>query len=150
MTVGVGNRLFDAALEQARKLVGAHTVVADELDAGLFFIYRCFDRITGNPGQPQSIICGVFCEGVTSRILKDWEVLSSLNRLTVNAKSSPDLESETATGRPGCTEALKTAEVALREYFPFLDLPFRQPDLELLGVVSGVAKESVLCQEKSN
>jgi hypothetical protein len=133
MTVGVGNRLFDTALEQARKLLGTHTVVADELNSGLLFIYRCFDRITGNPGQPQGIICGVFCDGATSRTLKDWEVLSSLNRLAGNAKSSPESESEPAMGAPGSSEALKRAEVVLREYLPALDLPFRQPDLELMG-----------------
>jgi ERCC4-related helicase len=144
MTVGVGNRLFDTALEQACQLTGAHTAVDDEPCSGRLFIFRCFDRITGNPGQPQGIICGVFCDDATSVTLKDWEVLCSLNRFAANAKPSPDSELEPIIGPPGNPEMLKRAEVVIRKSLPSLDLPFRQPDLELLGILSGVAKSSIL------
>jgi len=143
MTAGVGNRLFDAALEQACQLTGAHTAINDGPNSGLLFVFRCFDRITGNPGQPQGIICGVFCDGAAFLALKDWEVLCSLNRFAVNAKPSPDSESEATTGHSGNAELLNRAEVVLRESLPSLDLPFRQPDLVLLGTVSGVAKDSI-------
>jgi hypothetical protein len=48
--VGVGNRLFDIALQQARQLTGSYTRSPDSADSGVLIVFRCYDRITGNPG----------------------------------------------------------------------------------------------------
>jgi len=38
---------------------------------------------------------------------------------------------------------LAKAEAVLRDSLPSLDLPFRQPDLELLGVIGAVGQATI-------
>jgi hypothetical protein len=135
--LGVGGRLFDAALEQACQLPDAYTEGAFGSETGLLFVFRCYDRITGNVAQPKTIIYGVLREGESIRILKDWQVLQMLNELASNLKPPADSDPATSVSPRGNTETLIRAEDLLREAFSTLDLPFRQPELELLGIVAG-------------
>jgi hypothetical protein len=72
--------------------------------------------------------------------LQDWQVLCSLNEMAGAAKPPMDFESEPIATIPGDPEVLAKAEAVLRDNLPSLDLPFRQPDLELLGVIGGVGQ----------
>jgi len=54
-----------------------------------------------------------------------------------------DFESEAIATLPGDPEVLAKAEAVLRDNLPSLDLPFRQPDLELLGVIGGVGQATI-------
>ena len=103
-------------------------------------VFRCYDRITGNLAQPKAIICGVICEVGSIRILKDWQVLQMLNELASTLRPLADSEPVAAAAPPGNAEILTRAEALLREAFPSLDLPFRQPELELLGIVAGIGQ----------
>jgi hypothetical protein len=58
--------------------------------------------------------------------------MASVVKPAAEADPAPD-----AVG-PGEPEVLSQAEALVRESFPLLDLPFRQPDLELLGIVAGL------------
>jgi hypothetical protein len=140
---GVGTRLFDMALQQARQLTGAYTASPDAPGSAVLVVFRCYDRITGNPGQPQSIVAGVLSDGGTLRTLKDWQVLCALNEVAATARPATDSESEPTAGSQGDPELLSKAESALRDNLPSLDLPFRQPDLELLGVIGGVGRATI-------
>ncbi len=138
--LGVGSRLFDAALEQACRLPETYAAVADGPETSLLLVFRCYDRITGNLAQPKAIICGVIREAEGVRILKDWQVLQMLNELASTLRPLADSESIAAPAHPANAEILIRAEALLREALPSLDLPFRQPELELLGIVTGIGQ----------
>jgi hypothetical protein len=137
--LGVGSRLFDAALEQACQLPDTYTAGVSS-DAGLLLVFRCYDRITGNLAQPKTIIYGAICEAESIHILKDWQVLHLLSELAGTLKPLADSELVPTAAPPGNKEILARAEALLRQAFPSMDLPFRQPELELLGIVAGIGR----------
>ncbi len=105
----------------------------------MLLVYRCYDRITGNPSQPKSIICGVIDNSLGRHVLKDGEVLRVLNELANTIKPTTDADPVLGVVAPGDRQVLSQSEALLREAFPTLDLSFRQPDLELLGIVAWIA-----------
>jgi hypothetical protein len=136
--LGVGSKLLDSALEQACQLPDVYATIAKGAEKTGLLVFRCYDRITGNPAQPKAIICGALHDKGEFRVLKDWQVLRLLNELAERAKSMADVESAQNIGESGDAQILSRAESLLREAFPSLDLPFRQPDLELLGIITGI------------
>jgi hypothetical protein len=137
--LGVGTRLFDVALKQACQFDESNTLLSDNSDTSLQ-VYRCYDRITGNLAQPKAIIFGVITEGKPARILTDRQVLLILNDLAAGLKPSAEPETIAAVAAPGNGETLAQAESLLRDALPSFDVPFRQPDLELLGIVVGLER----------
>jgi ERCC4-related helicase len=135
--LGVGNRLLDAALEQACKLPDTYASVGGDSPTELLLVFRCYDRITGNPAQPKAVICGIISGAGKLHIIKDWQLLQAANELASGIR--PLLDSETAPTQvnPGDKGLLDRAEALLREAIPSMNLPFRQPELELLGIVAG-------------
>ena len=71
-------------------------------------------------------------------MVKDWQVLQMLNELASTLRPSTDSEPCADAAPLGSAEILTQAESLLREALPSLDLPFRQPELELLGIVAGI------------
>ncbi|MCI0388059.1 MAG: DEAD/DEAH box helicase [Acidobacteria bacterium] len=143
VVLGVGNKLLDSALEQACQLPDAYASVAKSPEKTGVLVFRCYDRITGNPAQPKAIICGVLYDGEDFRVIKDWQVLRLLNELTERAKSLADVELAQEIKGSGDLRILSRAESLLREAFPSLDMPFRQPDLELLGIIIGIDHSAI-------
>jgi hypothetical protein len=74
------------------------------------------------------------------RILKDWQVLQMLNELACSLRPMADSEAAPGDAPPGDGETLTRAEAVLRQALPMLDLPFRQPELELLGIIAGIGQ----------
>jgi hypothetical protein len=137
--LGVGNRLLDAALEQACKLPDTYASLSGDSATELLLVFRCYDRITGNPAQPKAVICGIISKAGKRHIIKDWQVLQTANEVASNIRPSLDSEIGPTHVNPGDKGLLDQAEVMLREAIPSMDLPFRQPELELLGIVAGTA-----------
>jgi superfamily II DNA or RNA helicase len=138
--LGVGSRLFDAALEQACQLPETYAVGAFGSEMGLCFVFRLYDRITGNVAQPKAIIYGVLREAGSLSILKDWQVLQMLNEVASTIRSPAEADPATQVAPPGDPETMARAEALLREAIPSLDLPFRQPEIELLGILAGIGQ----------
>jgi superfamily II DNA or RNA helicase len=134
--LGIGSRLFDAALEQACKLTESYALSTPADNSDLMFVFRTYDRITGNPAQPKSIVLGVVQERDALRLLKDWQVMQRLNALTAELKPVSIEDNPPANVPAGDQSVLQRAEQVARAAFLTLDLPFRQPELELLGIIS--------------
>jgi hypothetical protein len=145
--LGVGNRLFDAALAQAGQFSDTHTVIALGSESGVLFVFRCYDRITGNIAQPKTVVYGVLAQENSIRILKDGQVLKMLNELASAIKSPTDSEPIVQVATPGDPKKLDQAEALLRDAFSSLDLPFRQPEVELVGILAGVGNSLALRYE---
>lgn len=75
--------------------------------------------------------------------MRDWQVLEILNEQGSNIKMSYGSETSVEAAPPGDREILERAEAVMRQTFPFLDLPYRQPDLELIGIVLGITQKPV-------
>jgi superfamily II DNA or RNA helicase len=133
--LGIGTRLFDTALEQACNLPDSYAASPECDNPGLVIVFRSYDRVTGNPAQPKSIILGVSHIAGNFRLLKDWQVLQSLNQLASTIKPTADTETAPSIALPGDQKILTQAEALVRASFPSLDLPFRAPELELLGII---------------
>ena len=69
-----------------------------------------------------------------------------LNELASTLKAVGGFRANSGAAPPGNAEILTRAEALLREAFPSLDFPFRQPELELLGIVAGIGQTNSLCQ----
>jgi hypothetical protein len=134
--LGVGSRLFNIALEQTCDLPDSYATTSQTSAGRTLFIFRCFDRITGNPAQPRAIVSGVLSDETGSQILKDWQVMMILNELAGLVKPVAEADSTSSSVAPGDREILSEVEALMRANLPSLDLPFRQPDLELLGIVA--------------
>ena len=141
--LGVGSRLFDAAVEQACESPDAYAIMVDPLGPDLLFVFRCYDRITGNVAQLKNVICGVACKAGTLQIVRDWQILAIANELGGIVRPAGDSETSLDAVPPGSRSLLDEAERLLRESFSSFELPFRQPELELLGILGGLAFESL-------
>jgi ERCC4-related helicase len=135
--LGVGSRLFDAVLDQAWQLPGSYAIMTDEVGSDLVFVFRCYDRITGNIAQPKNVICGVLSQGTTLRVIRDWQILSLTNELAASVRPATESEPDSMTVQPGSNDMLAQAETLLRDSISSFGLPFRQPALELIGVLRG-------------
>jgi ERCC4-related helicase len=140
--LGVGNRLFDAALGQACQLPDTFASVDLQSSADLLLVFRCYDRVTGNAAQPKAVICGVLVSSGGYQAIRDWQVMQILNELEQTARLPSGSESGQEGRLVGHGKVLGRAEVVMRGAFVLLDIPYRQPDLELLGVISGVSQTS--------
>ena len=140
--LGVGNRLFDSALAQAVDFADAYSVVGFGSESGVLFIFRCYDRLTGNIAQPKTIVCGVIVRENSVQLLKDGQVLLFLNEVASTVRSGTDSELVVPVVVPGDPRKLAQAEALLRNSLPSLDLPFRQPEVELVGILSGMTVQS--------
>lgn len=137
--LGVGSRLFDTALTQACQLTDFYAVADGGKHAGLLLVFRAYDRITGNPAQPKSIVLGVHHQKGQARMLKDWQVLELLSELASTIKIAGETESTPNPAAPADQAVLSQAEGLLRDTLPALDLPFRAPEVELLGIIEYAA-----------
>jgi len=131
--LGVGHRLMNLALQQARAL--PHTLApAPAGMSGTLFVFRVKDRLTGGTGLMRFQVLGVLREPDRFRLLKDWEVLLLLNRLAGGPGPRQEDLSPRASGDI-VEAAQESAEQFLDERLSELDLPFKYPEAELLGTL---------------
>ncbi len=140
--LGIGSRAFDAALDQACQLTYGYARLNQDASSPLLLVFRAYDRITGNPAQPKSIIFGIVRECGDFRLLKDWQVLQALNQFCSELKVLPVDVNAHPTVPQGDPTILSRAESVARSSIPSLALPFRQPELELLGIVAGIVQSA--------
>jgi superfamily II DNA or RNA helicase len=133
--LGVGTKLFDSALQQACTLPDSYASSTTDSEAALLVVFRCYDRLTGNPAQPKSAIAGVICSGDNFEIIKDWQVLEIANDLANATRIALDSDANPLVLKPENSELLSHAEDKLRNAVPLLEFPFRQPDVEVLAIL---------------
>ena len=133
--LGIGMKVFDCALNQAQGMAASCASLPKGSLSGTLCVYRCFDRITGDPAKPSGIVCSVLLEDGSARLLRDSETMELLNQLVPTLKGWNDLEGHFREGPGGDPELLKRARSIVEEKLSDLGLPFRQPDLELTGIL---------------
>lgn len=123
--VGVGHKVLDAALTQARALEASVTVLTSRRPRAPLLVYQVFDRVTTRPAGERGTLVGVRL-GTTPTVLRDWETLLELNALQLN-EADPHVH-----GLNPQTDVHRAQEIVEAE-LSTLDLNFARPQVEFLG-----------------
>ena len=136
--LGVGHKVIDQALRQARSFqVCVTTIHPDSLKSPVI-AFEVTDRVTTGGGPLKKVIVGVkVAESADEKdaILRDWELLLVLNAL---AEIPGVKRSETAIPPPNLTDvkgAVDRCHNLVRESLGYLGLPFKFPNIELSAVI---------------
>ncbi len=134
--VGVGNLVFDVALEQGRGETACLTVLPGSLISSPLFIFRVADRVTSRGGAVRFVIVGVQSgDGLETRILSDWELLQALNGFAgegvVRRGGGAGTCVEPGDFRAATEQGKQSVEAALQR----LSLPFRHPEVDLVAAL---------------
>ena len=129
--LGVGHVLFDTALDEARRLP-VNLAAIQALSAPLLVV-SVEDEVTGTGAMVQRTVFGITERGGKVIILRDWELLDSLNSISLKSaaralKGCQDLD---AAGE--ITFRLKEAlDAHLSAHAPTLVRPMSWPELLLI------------------
>jgi hypothetical protein len=144
--LGVGHKIMNAALRQARESSTAVATLPPEALARPLVVYRIRDKVTGDERTVRSVILGVeVADGSESAdmVVKDWELLEKLNGL-VGARGFREKQSVPPGDTNPVERALDRGASLVREKVSELGLPFRFPEVEAIAVlwpVPSTAKE---------
>lgn len=135
--LGVGHKVIDQALRQARNFKGCVTSVSsDNLKSGIV-VFEVTDRVTTEGGALKRVTVGVEV-GTDANdkdvLLRDWELLLVLNALI---EASGLKRSETAQPPTDLTKvkiAIERGQNLVMELLGDLGLPFKFPNVELSAV----------------
>ena len=133
--IGIGHRLFDMALEQAKRQTVSVTLVPEKfLQRGLF-VFRVSDRVT-TKGMRSSILFVVEKSSEqTWNILPDWKFLLLLNDLFSDRGLWKRRVPVVNVDAKSIMDDAKRATQYLNESFGKLHLDFNVPASELIGVI---------------
>ena len=135
--VGVGHRVFDRALSQAREFGASAATVPAAMLAHPLIALSVVDRVTTDASPVRSVVVGV---EITDRaelrqVMADWELLQRLNGVLgdrvpqiLRVEAPPP---DAALVGPAIEHARRSVE----ERLSTLDLPFRLPTVEPLAVL---------------
>jgi ERCC4-related helicase len=134
--LGIGSAVVDMAIDDACSFTETFGILDSSKKPEELFVFRCFDKITGNVAQPKSIICGVLKSTDKLRVLRDQDVFECLNSISAIVKLQNDHSpfSELDGIEQADTNAIRKEVIA---GLPSLEVPFKAPDVELIGVIRG-------------
>lgn len=126
--VGVGHKVLDAALTQARALEASVTVILSSRPRPPLLVYRVFDRLTSRPAGARDTLVGLL-PGAPPTVLRDWETLREFNALNVESlRSVPQHWTD-------CHEAVEQGQTIVQNGLEGLRLGFVRPQIEFVGGV---------------
>jgi ERCC4-related helicase len=127
--LGVGHKLIEKALEQAKNLEHYKARIPARLDVGTTVIFRVQNRVTTDETPVRNTLVGLCRSGA------DWDFLDAegVFRLLSNIlkrleKSSPD---DTRPRARDVAETVKEAQKWMQENARHLGLPFKHPDIQV-------------------
>ncbi|GMW01531.1 MAG: hypothetical protein AMXMBFR84_26680 [Candidatus Hydrogenedentota bacterium] len=129
--LGVGHKAIDEALRQARAAEDQVAVFSAVGFERPILVFRIWDRVTGLNTTVRAVVVGVETvpnTGEVAAILRDWELLLRLNKLT---------KPRTLDHKPDPAETsihLKNGAEAVRAELASFDLPFSIPEVDLYAV----------------
>jgi ERCC4-related helicase len=133
--LGVGHKLIEKALEQAKNLEHYNARFPRGSHAGTTVIFRIQNRVTTDEAPVRSTLVGL------SRLNEEWEFLDAegvfrllselLKRLDKSAADDEALPAENV------AERVKEAQQWLQENARHLELPFKHPHMQLESLLWG-------------
>lgn len=135
--LGVGHKLMNAALRQARESCAAVATMPTETLSRPLLVYRIRDKVTGDQRTVRSVILGVEVgddSACPDTVLKDWELLEKLNGL-VGARGFRGKNSLPPPEMAPVERALDRGASLVRQKGSELGMPFRFPEAEAIAVL---------------
>jgi hypothetical protein len=144
--LGVGHKVMNAALRQARESGTTVATLPVEALTRPLVVYRIRDKLTGEQRTIRSVILAVeIVEGTTCEdtLIKDWELLGRLNEV-FGARGFRGKNSAPPADTTRVEQAIDRGSSLVRDKVSELGLPFRFPEVEAIAVlwpVASIAKE---------
>ena len=132
-SLGVGHKLVDAAIGQARELTAAVAGVPDDLLPGPLYVFRVSDRVTTGTGVVRAVTVGIADAQTGRQLLRDWEVVKLLNGLLDRDPRRFDVRPTTM--KTDTQASVDAATSWLSSQWAALDLPFAFPTPRLVSVL---------------
>ena len=134
--LGVGHRLVDLAIKQARNSATSVTIVSRKILKAPLIVFRIRDQVTAVTGAVRSVVVGCLAsDDDTFQLLRDWELLQLLNRIQLDRNFRRSIGAGVEIDRDRIGETLDHALNALEEQLGGLDLPFKVPEPLLLALL---------------
>ena len=134
--LGVGHVVIDEALRQAIRLSASVACISSKVLHYPIIVYRITDKITTKSSSVRASIVAVeFESGSSPRMLRDWELIQTLNSLLEKRTLSRDVASERNV-TADVSEELEAIGCALvQSQIHTLDLPFSVPNIQLFAML---------------
>jgi hypothetical protein len=136
--LGVGHKLVNQALKQARDSTVCVCSIANTILPDPLLIFRVYDQVTGESTPIRFVVGGVTVnqnDGKESRFLKDWELLEQLNMLANKPSLKKFKTSQAAGNIDGIKDTIEGAISFARQEVNQLALPFKIPVCELSAIL---------------
>lgn len=134
--LGVGHRLIDRAVDQARNLTSCITILPKDALDGMLCIFRIYDRVTSGSKIHSPVICGIQNDSNGSaEVLNDWKLLKKLNHI-LSTRLSRDEPTEAVEQSNKFLQTISKAEIMCKEHIVNSDIDFLCPEVELLAVIN--------------
>jgi ERCC4-related helicase len=137
--VGIGTPVVNEAIKEALQFEAPVTCIEQtHFVKSTLYVFRVEDQISDTHGQIKRIVCAVKVSAEAPPVFStDAALVSELNRLLENIPASQVFEHPVKLDRqPAPSKALKDLESVVQENLPALKIPFRLPDITLIGVVT--------------
>lgn len=130
--LGVGHKLFDAALSQAMSFT-ANVSVLPNLEQALF-VFILTDRVIGISSNIKQAVFGVSINSSQkAAILKDWVLLETFNNYLSSLKKTSRYANKCQLKSNQIIKLLAEAEIYLKKHLNNLDLPFKIPSIQVIS-----------------
>jgi len=130
--LGVGHKLVDAAIAQARAYTASVAGIPDDLLPDPVFVFQVSDRVTTGTGVVRAVTVAVIDRAAGRELLKDWQVIERLN--WVSKKDPRRFDVRPQIDAPSAGAAVDAATAWLAGQLTPLDLPFAFPTVRLTCV----------------
>ncbi|UQN08811.1 helicase-related protein [Deinococcus sp. QL22] len=125
---GIGHKVIDAAVAQARQFQGSVAVARWTGLAGALYVYRVSDRVTATPNVRRTLVGRLM--GEECRWLRDWELLKLLNEMKPERSGEPQAASALST----LAASVEAEQSKLADFLPELQLNYSAPTIEPYAV----------------
>lgn len=136
--LGVGHKLVNQALKQARDSTVCVCSIANTILPDPLLIFRVYDQVTGESTPIRFVVGGVTVnqnDGKECRFLKDWELLEQLNMLANKPSLKKFKTSQAAGNIDGIKDTIEGVISFARNEVKQLALPFKIPVCELSAIL---------------
>lgn len=136
--LGVGHKVVDQALKQAKGLEACVATLPVKILKEPLVIFQVKDRVTTEGRTVRHIVVGVQVDkGVQEPkgLLRDWQLLEVLNELSEESGMRRNKDISPAAQYVEIQESIKSAQRYVEEKLPSLDAPFAVPQSNVLAVL---------------
>jgi len=126
--VGVGHKVFDQALSQARGFHACYAKIRGLRE--MIAVFKIFDSVTSEQGHVRQIIVGVTSNG--RRILLDWQLIDLLNDILKRKKRTGGKRRRLSDDPPAAF--IKDSKLAVEKGMSGLKVPFNVPEIKPLAL----------------